>query len=565
MGGFAAHEKTYVATLDIMDSPSHIWQRISNLKQGAWIDMRTISINVKLALYNAELSSGLLCVIDVLFEFQRGGRVRKIATTYTIHTEPYYHMEVLLVDFLFLGCVLYMGYHESRDVVQAIGEGELSSYCGAWNIVDWISILAGFVLAVVWLVIVTRTADVTDSMLNMQLLEEDLFAHSLLAWRNGTAESLALMGKQPPNWGVNRMSAQGVREGYRDFFEDLGGLLEVGVGFRALQAILCAIAMLRFFKAFSTQPMLRIVTETLRVGFVDVIHFVIVFFAVFLSYALGGVLLFGHSLKEFKNVDYALYMCFNILFGDFNFGDMALVSRPSAFIWFWSYIMLVCIILLNMLLAIILDTYAEVKASGGQSMTLWKQASIMIKRHREFKLGNRLELDDILQSIENDTWCDTDVTADDMVKHITALPINQADRIIGRCRTWIRNTREREAEELTIVDNVRLLLTVHDRFMAFRREMHAFLQKEREEVHNALKLAKTAAFGSRRGPEALQGTGPSKLDTRKGDKKLEKLLDRHLESPYLQEAMEPIFTRRSTANGNDITDIGHPALALSAQ
>merc|ERR1712227_394918 len=105
------------------------------------------------------------------------------------------------------------------------------------------------------------------------------------------------------------MSSQQVRDSYWNLYDELDGVLETSGAFRTLQALMCIIVMLRFFKAFSMQPQLAIVTETLSRGFVDIVHFLIVFVSVFVTYALGGNVLFGHQLTSFHTMDYSLYTC----------------------------------------------------------------------------------------------------------------------------------------------------------------------------------------------------------------------------------------------------------------
>ena len=49
-----------------------------------------------------------------------------------------------------------------------------------------------------------------------------------------------------------------------------------------------------------------------------------------------------------------------VLMGDFDFYEMSQVSAVFAFFWFWTFQGLVFLIMLNMLLAIVLDTYSQV-------------------------------------------------------------------------------------------------------------------------------------------------------------------------------------------------------------
>merc|ERR1719450_571521 len=121
------------------------------------------------------------------------------------------------------------------------------------------------------------------------------------------------------------------------------------------------IIMLRFFKAYRAQPRLAMVTSTLYSASSDLFHFLIVFITIFVSYALSGVLLFGRRLKSFSSPMYALTTCFNLVLGEFDWPDIAAEHPSTAMIWFMSFMVLVFLVMTNMLLAIIMDVYTEVK------------------------------------------------------------------------------------------------------------------------------------------------------------------------------------------------------------
>ena len=56
--------------------------------------------------------------------------------------------------------------------------------------------------------------------------------------------------------------------------------------------------------------------------------------------------------------------------GEFNFSNMFDVAPATASIWFWSFMIINCFILLNLLLAIIFDHYMAIKDAVGESKGL---------------------------------------------------------------------------------------------------------------------------------------------------------------------------------------------------
>jgi len=78
-------------------------------------------------------------------------------------------------------------------------------------------------------------------------------------------------------------------------------------------------------------------------------------------------------------------------------------GRRQAAIWFWSFTWLVQLVMLNMLLAIVMDIYTEVRGKIGEgAQTLWSQALEIERRYRQKQLGARVSLDYIMSYIEPD-------------------------------------------------------------------------------------------------------------------------------------------------------------------
>merc|ERR1719161_1594499 len=66
----------------------------------------------------------------------------------------------------------------------------------------------------------------------------------------------------------------------------------------------------RLFKAFSAQPRLAVVTKTMKNAMSDLLHFMLVFCSVFISFAIAGVVLFGREVYGFTTFPRAMNSCF---------------------------------------------------------------------------------------------------------------------------------------------------------------------------------------------------------------------------------------------------------------
>merc|ERR1711997_1410131 len=85
------------------------------------------------------------------------------------------------------------------------------------------------------------------------------------------------------------------------------------------------------------------------------------FFTVFFAFAQLGYLLFGTQVEDFSSFSNAIFTLLRTILGDFNFNEIEQANRVLGPIFFLSYVFFVFFVLLNMFLAIINDTYSEVK------------------------------------------------------------------------------------------------------------------------------------------------------------------------------------------------------------
>ena len=102
----------------------------------------------------------------------------------------------------------------------------------------------------------------------------------------------------------------------------------------------------------------------LTLGFcaTEIFIFLIMFFIVYVGFAVAFYLAFGAMVTEYRTLQSSLLSLLRIIMGDFDFDALMAANRPYAFILVLGYVVLVFFILMNMFLAIIGDAYAEVKA-----------------------------------------------------------------------------------------------------------------------------------------------------------------------------------------------------------
>merc|ERR1719498_646362 len=113
----------------------------------------------------------------------------------------------------------------------------------------------------------------------------------------------------------------------------------------------------KFLESFASQPRLAVVTRTLLRAGPDFFHFFIVFALVFFAFTVSGMLLFGNRLWNFSDFRLACNECFLLVWGDFDYDELTATDPLTAGVWFSLFIVLGVMLLVNMLMAIVMDVY----------------------------------------------------------------------------------------------------------------------------------------------------------------------------------------------------------------
>merc|ERR1719399_208505 len=89
-----------------------------------------------------------------------------------------------------------------------------------------------------------------------------------------------------------------------------------------------------------------------------------------------------------------------IVMGDMDWSELERVGRGPALIWLLTFFIVIVLLMLNMLLAIIFETYSEVRSKiGSQAETLPSQMLEIFRRRRDQQSGSKLSLDAIHKAL----------------------------------------------------------------------------------------------------------------------------------------------------------------------
>jgi len=313
--------------------------KLRSLETEEWLDPRTYRVMVSLLTYNGNVD--LLTMTNVQFMFSRSGHIWKDITKRTFKLRKYDSWDMYLWDILFymhITCILYIELKEVAAEIRLRTGGFvefLKNYMGFWNGVDWITILVAYVMLIVWLLRCGKVNMLADDMVS---LPGKLSACS-----------------SAPNVELCQDNL------YFNFYSDAEEAGKWIKDSNLLGAFYPVIIMLRLFKAFQAQPRLALVAMTLYNSAGDLAHFCIVFLAAFFSFVFTGIALFGQEISDFAQFDRGVMTLFRMLMGDFNYDAMQANDRIVAAAFVGLFQIAMFLIMLNMLIAIVMDNYARLK------------------------------------------------------------------------------------------------------------------------------------------------------------------------------------------------------------
>lgn len=358
-----------VEWLFISEPAGQIRDHVMTLRDEGWIDAATRKIKMSIPVYTGEF--GLHSLITINFFFSRGGKVWKQFLHLSVFAFWYTHWWYVIYDILWGLALMRITIAEVTEVAWYCKRKPLKAlyleYIGFWNFVDWVSIFAGGAIMLLAYLSVGGT-----NRLNSET--ENLSAASLA---DGEAH----------------------REQVMLYYSRLDQVSKYMHAYRLVLASYPLVIVLRLFKAFAAQPRLALVTETLLVSGVDIMHFLIVFVSIFITFAISGLVLFGHRNENFTTFPRAINMVFKLLLGDFDWETLRRDSHMEAFIWLAMTIGILVLLLLNMVLAIVIDGYGRVKRRMFISDTLYTEMHQTVQRFLQVRRGKWVDLHTILNAL----------------------------------------------------------------------------------------------------------------------------------------------------------------------
>ncbi|CAF3528019.1 unnamed protein product [Rotaria sp. Silwood1] len=285
---------------------------IEELKANLWITRGTRAILVDFTVYNANLN--LFCQVQLIFEFPAVGGLITSSIFRAVKLIRYVHT----FDYFVLGCeilfILFIIYYTIEEILE-IRNLKFKYFKSIMNCLDIVIIILSYVCIAFN---IYRQVQV-DSLLDT-LLQNDI-----------------------------------------DKYNDFTFLCYWQYQFNIIISITIFLAWIKVFKYISFNKTMTQLSETLAKCARDISGFAIMFFIIFFAYAQLGYLTFGIQVESFRAFQYSVYTLFLIILGIFDFQSLQQAHRVLGPLFFLTYVFFVFFVLLNMFLAIINDTYVEVK------------------------------------------------------------------------------------------------------------------------------------------------------------------------------------------------------------
>uniref|UniRef100_A0A3B4YFM2 Polycystin-2 n=1 Tax=Seriola lalandi dorsalis TaxID=1841481 RepID=A0A3B4YFM2_SERLL len=322
------------------------------LKDHLWLDRGTRAVFLDFSVYNGNIN--LFCIARLLAEFPATGGVVTSWQFQTVRLMRYVSSWDYFVGVCEVAFCLFILYYVVEEVLE-IRIHRLHYFRNLWNCLDVLIL----VLSVVAIIMnITRTAMVSN--LLKGLLE------------NHTAH---------PS------------------FEPLGNLQ---VQFNNVAAVIVFFSWVKLFKFININKTMSQLSSTMSRCAKDLVGFAIMFFIIFLAYAQLAYLVFGTQVNDFSTFQASIFTQFRIILGDFEFSQIEDANPVLGPIYFTTFVFFIFFILMNMFLAIINDTYSEVKADMSQQRSEMEMTDLIKKGCNKALMKLRLKktmVDDISDSL----------------------------------------------------------------------------------------------------------------------------------------------------------------------
>uniref|UniRef100_A0A7S0A5J0 Polycystin cation channel PKD1/PKD2 domain-containing protein n=1 Tax=Pyrodinium bahamense TaxID=73915 RepID=A0A7S0A5J0_9DINO len=478
----------------------HAISHLEQLKKHTWIDEQSSWVGIRAFVLNPDLSVYSNFIVNMFL--LPSGELIPVVQASSFLAEPYQYKGIVALDVIWL--ILWFQLFVQRVwsfFWACYKSGRRLSYClNFWMLVEWLATVMGLVLIILWLVYLEKLDWVKEASMTV-------------------AFNRPVAGVPAAVLDAYDSAVQRLHQEVADFDGFIGF-------FRLYVAAYAALLMMHLFKALEVQPRLAIIMQTVVQCLPDVLHFGVVLLTMHSAFVLAAVFLVGHRMLMFSTFWLAFQECSLMLLGDVgDYTDIAAEHPVTAFLWFFTFIVVMFMIMLNMILAIFMDIYGGMKQHASVSETLPEQILMIFHGIRHQTVPSYT----VLESVEalNVEMVDRDV----LMEACPELGAKQADDLINK----VEMAEEQEDEEtLTLSDAFRMVGSTYSTIQAIMEQVNEIVEQQRGTIATIL--------------EAVGPSGPAVLLHVDSEEQLCTLEDRvEVLEEFLNEVMSYLVLRGKEA------------------
>ena len=374
---------------------------LTSLKENSWIDSRTRAIFMEIAIYSAQVN--LFGVATFLTEWIPTNGVIyfntvKVARLYSFGND--FHIVTLVCE-IFLACFVVVFVYAEMKKMYKLRKGYLRD---PWNWLEMAQIL----------LILTCTG---------ALFERTSFAQSSIEQMNSNPEKFVSFMRT-----ITWDEVFGYSLAFLVFFANLKLLKLIRFNHRIYQF-----------------------TKTLSTAAPPLMSFMIVFSIFYIAYSILFYAMFGAILPEYRSFLFTIETLFNTVMGAFDFEVIKENNRILGPIIFFSFMMIMVMILLNVFLTILMDSYAEVQEDEHLTSEDSEVVEKIIKRFKYFFLRTDkvdiLAETDIASSDSPDSSSNSNLAYDHERMSSVNQPVSEASSFNFISESLLEQTQETVNEE----------------------------------------------------------------------------------------------------------------------
>jgi len=157
------------------------------------------------------------------------------------------------------------------------------------------------------------------------------------------------------------------------YYQDLNGLAQISTTIQNIHAVIVVLSFMKLFKYLNLSDQFALMSDTVINVTTDIFVFNVMLMVVMASFAVSGNQLFGSEVADYSSLTETLNTMFRVMLGDFDFEELINVSFFYAVVWFILFQVLVFMIMLNVFISIIAESFCAehsiARASLGQEMS----------------------------------------------------------------------------------------------------------------------------------------------------------------------------------------------------